>query len=154
MAYREQRFTAQDGVSLYFRGYGDPGSAAMPLLCLSGLFRNARDFDLLAHRLSGERRVLCPNLRGAGGGRTMTRTGATTSLEPISATSPICLPSPMSIGSSWSEPRSAACWRCCSGRFMPLNLAGVVLNDVDPEVEQGRMDGVFAYISVDRPQGR
>ena len=35
---------------------------------------------------------------------------------------------------------------------MPLNLAGVVLNDVSPEVEQGRMDGVFAYISVDRPQ--
>ena len=66
MAYREQRFTAQGGVSLYFRDYGDPGSVATPLLCLSGLFRNARDFDLLVHRLAGERRVLCPDLRGRG----------------------------------------------------------------------------------------
>ena len=66
MAYREHRFTAPDGLGLYYRDYGDPASAATPVLCLGGLFRNARDFHGLARRLAGERRVLCPDLRGRG----------------------------------------------------------------------------------------
>ena len=65
-AYRERRFAAQDGLQLYFRDYGDPGSAATPVLCLGGLTRNARDFDALARRLAGKRRVLCLDLRGRG----------------------------------------------------------------------------------------
>ena len=66
MAYIERRFTAPDGLSLYFREYGDPASAATPVLCLGGFSRNARDFDALARTLAGERRVLCPDLRGRG----------------------------------------------------------------------------------------
>ena len=57
MAYRERRFTAQDGLNLYFRDSGDPTSAATPVLCLGGFTRNSRDFDLLARRLAAERRV-------------------------------------------------------------------------------------------------
>ena len=34
MAYREHRFTAPDGLGLYYRDYGDPASAAAPVLGL------------------------------------------------------------------------------------------------------------------------
>lgn len=34
MAYREHRVTAPDGLGLYYRDYGDPASAATPVLCL------------------------------------------------------------------------------------------------------------------------
>lgn len=65
-AYREHRYTAQDGLSLYYRDYGDPLSDATPILCLAGLTRNSADFDDLAQRLSPTRRVLCPDYRGRG----------------------------------------------------------------------------------------
>ena len=35
---------------------------------------------------------------------------------------------------------------------MPLILAGVVLNDSDPEIDQVKLNGIFDYISVDHPQ--
>jgi len=65
-AYRERRLTAQDGLQLYFRDYGDRLSHATPVLCLPGVTRNSKDFDDLATRLAGHRRVLCPDYRGRG----------------------------------------------------------------------------------------
>jgi pimeloyl-ACP methyl ester carboxylesterase len=65
-SYRECRFTSQDGLSLYFRDYGDPQSVRTPVLCLAGLTRNSKDFNRVAARLAAERRVLCPDYRGRG----------------------------------------------------------------------------------------
>src|SRR5260370_5380461 len=65
-AYREGTVSAQDGLLLYYRDYGDRLSARTPVLCLSGLTRNSADFATLAERLSGERRVICPDYRGRG----------------------------------------------------------------------------------------
>ncbi len=56
---------SNDGVRLHYRDY--PGDAARPpILCLPGLTRNARDFEMLAARLSPGRRVLAIDLRGRG----------------------------------------------------------------------------------------
>src|SRR3546814_1139576 len=38
----------------------------MPLLCLPGLTRNAKDFHRLAQRLAGRHRVIAPDYRGRG----------------------------------------------------------------------------------------
>lgn len=68
----EDRFwSSRDGLKLHFRDYPGPaaqggGDVRLPVLCLHGLTRNARDFDVLAPRLARERRVLCPDLRGRG----------------------------------------------------------------------------------------
>ena len=66
MEFRERRITAQDGLSLYVRDYGDALSSAPPVLCLGGISRNARDFEALAPHLAGKRRVVCPDYRGRG----------------------------------------------------------------------------------------
>lgn len=68
--YDDRFWTSRDGLKLHFRDYAGPGSpetgASLPVLCLPGLTRNARDFELLAPRLAARRRVLCPDMRGRG----------------------------------------------------------------------------------------
>ena len=56
--FREGWFRSQDDLPLYWRDYGEPTSPRLPLLCLAGLTRNAKDYHDLALRLSAERRVL------------------------------------------------------------------------------------------------
>lgn len=46
-------FTSSDGLSIY---YEDAGTG-LPVLCLSGLTRNARDFDFVAPQLEGVRMI-------------------------------------------------------------------------------------------------
>ena len=64
--YRERWVTAQDGLRLYLRDYGDPRAPGTPLLCLGGLVRNSKDYHTVALGLSQRRRVICPDYRGRG----------------------------------------------------------------------------------------
>ncbi len=69
-AYENRYWWSNDGIRLHARDYAprDPVAAEgrPPIICLPGLTRNARDFDVLAERLSAEWRVLVVNLRGRG----------------------------------------------------------------------------------------
>ena len=58
-------FRSSDGLQLYYRDFAsDKGGT--PVLCLPGLTRNSRDFEDLATYLSDRRRVLTPDIRGRG----------------------------------------------------------------------------------------
>jgi len=63
MNFTEHRYTSKDGLSLYYREYGQAGEV---IICLPGLTRNSKDFHDLATRLSGRYRILCLDLRGRG----------------------------------------------------------------------------------------
>ncbi|MEQ8246984.1 MAG: alpha/beta hydrolase [Alphaproteobacteria bacterium] len=61
----EKRFTARDGLSLYYRDFpGPPGKT--PVLCLSGTTGNSKQYEDIALRLRAQRRVLCMDWRGHG----------------------------------------------------------------------------------------
>ena len=63
--FQDRYWTSPDGLKLHFRDYpGDPGK--LPVLCLHGLTRNARDFELLAEHIAPARRVLAIDVRGRG----------------------------------------------------------------------------------------
>ena len=151
MAYRERRFAARDGLSLYFRDYGGPDSALAPVLCLAGLFRNARDFDPVAERLAAERRVLCPDLRGRGRSdydpewRNYRPAIYLDDLARLLAFANVHRF--VAVGTSFGGLLAMAL-----AAFMPLSLAGLVLNDAGPEVERDRLDSVLDYIGAERPQ--
>jgi len=49
---------------LAYVGWGDP--AAEPVLCVHGLSRTGRDFDVLAQALADQFHVICPDLPGRG----------------------------------------------------------------------------------------
>ena len=68
--FTEQYYSAQDGLRLYARVYGEEGLPALPAICLPGLTRNSRDFHELAVHLSRDsrspRQVVTFDLRGRG----------------------------------------------------------------------------------------
>lgn len=60
--------TCASAVGLHRMAYwewGDPDNDHV-LLCVHGLTRSGRDFDVLARRLSGDYRVVCPDVAGRG----------------------------------------------------------------------------------------
>jgi len=63
MNYSEHRYSSKDGLSLYYREYGQADDV---IICLPGLTRNSKDFHDLATRLAEKYRVLCLDLRGRG----------------------------------------------------------------------------------------
>src|SRR5262245_10246166 len=65
MLYSEHWYPSSDGLHLYYRDYGGAPDRT-PVLCIPGLTRNCRDFDLIAAHIACTRRVLCVDLRGRG----------------------------------------------------------------------------------------
>jgi len=67
--FRSVFYSAQDGLRLHARIYGD-ANPGLPVVCLPGLTRNARDFHALATQLSTEarvpRKVIAFDYRGRG----------------------------------------------------------------------------------------
>lgn len=65
-AFTDAYAWSSDGVRLHFRDFagGAPGRPA--IVCLPGLTRNARDFESLASRHAGRFRLLTPSFRGRG----------------------------------------------------------------------------------------
>ena len=64
--FTSRYYSAQDGLRLHFRDYGDPLAPGVPILCLPGLVRHSIDFDSFAQRHCARHRVLAPDLRGRG----------------------------------------------------------------------------------------
>ncbi|MGZ3258442.1 MAG: alpha/beta fold hydrolase [Croceibacterium sp.] len=64
-AFSEGEWESADGLTLHYRDYAG-GAGKLPVLCLHGLTRNARDFEPLAERFAGERRLIVPDMRGRG----------------------------------------------------------------------------------------
>ncbi|MCR6498836.1 alpha/beta hydrolase [Shinella sp. CPCC 101442] len=72
-AFRDIFFTSEDGLRLHARDYPAATSgveARLPVICLPGLSRNARDFHqlalMLAHSPTAPRRVIAVEYRGRG----------------------------------------------------------------------------------------
>jgi len=69
-AFKDAFYSAPDGLKLHARIYGSAHEGTLPVVCLPGLTRNARDFHELALILSGDpakpRRVVAFDYRGRG----------------------------------------------------------------------------------------
>lgn len=149
--FRERYYSAQDGLSLYFRDYGDALSDRTPVLCLTGLTRNSRDFHEVALRLAARRRVLAPDYRGRG---RSARDPDWRNYEPR-----VYLNDILHLLAIAGVERVVALGTSLGGllamglaALQPTALAGVVLNDVGPDIAPGGLARILAYISEDRPQ--
>ncbi len=150
-AYRERTLTASDGLLLYFRDYGDPLAPGVPLVCLGGLTRNSKDFHTLALRLAPGRRVICPDYRGRGRSEydsDWRHYRARTTLGDV-----------IHLLAATNLHRAVICGTSFGGLLAmalavaaPTALAGVILNDIGPEVNPAGMSRIFTYIGQDRPQ--
>lgn len=149
--FRERWFSAQDGLRLYYREYGDPLAAAPPLLCLTGLTRNSHDYDRLAGRLGADRRVICPDYRGRGRSaydpdwrNYQPRSYVGDILQLLAAAN---LHRVVVIGTSLGGLLAMGL-----AVAQPASLAGVVLNDVGPVLHGSGLARIRGYVGRDHPQ--
>lgn len=135
---------SQDGLRLHYRDY--PGREDRPpILCLPGLTRNSRDFSTLAGRLSGEWRVICPDLRGRGESAyakdpmTYVPLAYLQDLEALIAE--LKITRIMLIGTSLG-----GILTMLLGGAGHAKVAGAVLNDIGPVMEAAGLGRIRSYV--------
>jgi pimeloyl-ACP methyl ester carboxylesterase len=145
--FREQRWTSADGLELYSRVYDASAPRALAVLCLPGLTRNCQDFEALAPHLAARYRVVCPDLRGRGRSARdpqwrnyhpgtyladLQRLMRALELERVAI-----------LGTSLG-----GLLAMMLGASAPERVAGIVLNDVGPEVDPKGVDRIKSYTGM------
>ena len=140
---------SSDGVRLHARIYDGPegGEAAPPILCMSGLARNARDFEFLAPHVAGARKVIVVEFRGRGESAyardPMTYVPLTYVQDVVALIDDLGIRRFATIGTSLGGLVSMLMAASMAGR-----LVGAVLNDVGPELRKAGLDRIRDYIGV------
>ncbi|HUD31084.1 MAG TPA: alpha/beta hydrolase [Novosphingobium sp.] len=148
----EDRFwSSRDGLKLHFRDYPGPDGAAgpLPVVCLHGLTRNARDFDVLAPRLAAERRVICPDLRGRGDSEYARDSATYTPMQYCEDVLALLdqegIDRFVAIGTSLGGLMTMGL-----ATVIPERIAGAVINDVGPWLEPAGLARIKDYVGQGR----
>ncbi|HET7708238.1 MAG TPA: alpha/beta hydrolase [Sphingomicrobium sp.] len=145
--YVERRWTSRDGLSLYARDYaGAAGAARLPVICLHGLTRNSKDFEALAPLIAAAgRRVIVPDVRGRGlsdrDPDPANYVPNTYARDIIRLLDLLGMSRALFVGTSMGGIISLA----ISGMRRRM-VAGLVLNDVGPEVCNVGIDRIKSYV--------
>lgn len=141
------KFTTSDGITLH---YEDDG-AGLPLLCLAGLTRNARDFDFVAPHLTGCR-VIRLDYRGRGQSGWAedyaTYSVARESQDVLELLAHLGLDRVAILGTSRGGLIAMALAATVKDR-----LLGVALNDVGPDLNLAGLGHIMTYLGVN-PEAR
>lgn len=138
--YEDRYWFSEDGLRLHFRDYAGP-KGKPPILCIPGLTRNARDFEHVADRLSGEWRLICVDLRGRG--------DSANSPSGLSYTPLIYLQDLEALLSELKIKEFIAIGTSLGGLMTMLLAAGkpgrvkaALINDIGPVIESAGMDRI------------
>jgi pimeloyl-ACP methyl ester carboxylesterase len=149
---REQRWTSADGLELYARVYDAAGAGAPAVLCLPGLTRNSRDYEELAPHLAQRYRVVCPDLRGRGRSARdpvwQNYQPATYIADLLSLLQLLRLPRVAIVGTSLG-----GLLAMILGSVAPQSIAGMVLNDIGPEIDPVGAERIRGYAGRLPPVG-
>jgi pimeloyl-ACP methyl ester carboxylesterase len=135
---------SHDGLRLYARIYDAPDSAAPTVLCLHGLTRNSRDFEDLAPHLQRRHRVIVPDLRGRG--------FSARDPQPQNYQPGIYVQDILALLGAVDAARVAVIGTSLGGMLAmmlgfshPTRIAGIVLNDVGPEIDPVGIERIKQY---------
>jgi pimeloyl-ACP methyl ester carboxylesterase len=142
--YEEKHFRSRDGLSLYYRDYPGPRERS-PVLCLHGLTRNCRDFEALALHIAPRRRVITPDQRGRG--RSQYDPTWMNYHPGVYVEDMWTLLSELSIGRVIVVGTSlGGLMAMLMGATRPQAVAGIVLNDVGPEIDPAGAARIQSYV--------
>jgi pimeloyl-ACP methyl ester carboxylesterase len=142
--WQDRYFQSADGLRLHYRDYAGALGRA-PVLCLPGLTRNCRDFETVAPRIQASRRVLSPDLRGRGLSQydpnwrnyhPGTYVADVAALLAHAGVERVVVLG-TSLGGIIAMMMAAT---------MPGVLAGVILNDVGPEIAPEGLKRISSYV--------
>ncbi len=146
--FEDRHWTSPDGLRLHFRDYPGDG-ASSPVLCLHGLTRNARDFERLAERIQGRRRILVPDLRGRGDSDyakdSATYNPATYVADVLALLEQERIDRFVAIGTSLGGLMTMMLAAHDSAR-----IAGSVINDIGPVVDPAGIARIRGYVGQSR----
>jgi pimeloyl-ACP methyl ester carboxylesterase len=144
MRYQEVLWSSVDGLRLYARAYQGPVADAPTVLCLHGLTRNSRDFEDLAPHLQGRYRIIVPDVRGRG---LSARDPNPQNYQPSVYVQDI-----LALMDTLGAPRVAVIGTSMGALLAMMlavgyrdRVAGLVLNDMGPEVDPIGLDRIKGY---------
>jgi pimeloyl-ACP methyl ester carboxylesterase len=143
--YVLRSFHAQDGLRLSYRDYDIASTGRTPLLCLSGLTRNSKDFHDLALRHASTRRVLCLDYRGRG--------RSAYDPDPKHYQAPVYLNDIQNLLAAAHVQKVVVLGTSLGGILTmalsvaaPTMLTGAILNDIGPEVSEDGRQRIADYV--------
>ena len=144
LPYENRYWWSNDGLRLHYRDYPGPADRP-PILCLPGLTRNARDYHDLARRLSPDWRVIAIDLRGRG--------DSGYAKDPMSYVPLTYVQDVEALLRELDVARYVAFGTSLGGIVAMLlagtareKLAGLVLNDVGPEISPEGLSRIRSYV--------
>ena len=139
--------SADDRLELYARDYGGDG---LPVLCMHGLTRNSADFAGLAAHLSPRYRVIVPDVRGRGRSQWDD--------QPANYVPPVYVQDMFVLLKRLDVERAALIGTSMGGlmamimaALAPQMVAGMVLNDVGPELDPAGLKRIASYTGKGKP---
>jgi pimeloyl-ACP methyl ester carboxylesterase len=138
------RFTVADGLSLYARDY-EGESRRIPILCLSGLTRNLRDFEPLIECIGGSRRIVAMDYRGRG--RSDYSSDSKTYRIDVETGDALALLDHLGIARAAviGTSRGGLIAMAMAARALD-RLAGVLFNDIGPVIEKAGLLRIRSYL--------
>jgi pimeloyl-ACP methyl ester carboxylesterase len=153
----ERTVRAADGLALFVRDYAPvapqdgPADLGLPVLCLHGLTRNSRDFEVVAPRIAAlGRRVIAMDVRGRGrsdwDAQPARYQPATYAQDALQVLDQLGVERAVWLGTSMGGIISMVAAATASQW-----VAGVVLNDIGAKVERAGLQRIAGYVGKGGP---
>ncbi len=150
--YEERIIRTIDDLTLYARDYPPlaPETGA-PVICLHGLTRNSRDFEIIAPRIAAlGRRVIVPDMRGRGQSANDPDPAhyvpAVYAQDVVKLMNDLDVPKAVFIGTSMGGLITLVI-----AATAPDRIAASVLNDVGPQVNTSGLTRIASYVGNVQP---
>jgi len=146
-SWTDRFWYSAEGLRLHYRDYEGPRDKP-PILCIPGLTRNAKDFEPVADRYAGDWRVITVELRGRG----------LSDIDPdpsrytphyyvadlLKLLDQLGIADAVFFGTSLG----AICTMLLASTDAD-RIAGAMLNDIGPEIDQAGIDRIGGYVGRD-----
>ena len=146
-SWTDRFWYSAEGLRLHYRDYEGPRDKP-PIFCIPGLTRNARDFEPLAERYAGEWRILCIELRGRG--------MSDADPDPSHYRPEYYVADILKLLDQEGIADAVFCGTSLGGICTMLlsstdadRIAGAMLNDIGPEIEQTGLDRIGGLVGRD-----
>jgi len=150
--FEERVVATVDGLALYARDYAPLApTTGLPVICLHGLTRNSRDFEVVAPRIAAlGRRVIAPDMRGRGKSANDPDPAhyvPTVYAQDVAALlDKLGVPQAVFLGTSMG-----GIITMLLGATAPDRVAASILNDVGPQLDPKGLAYIASYVGRVRP---